>query len=82
MPGPPRRRCQSSVGRYPDPAFLFALARMNNDSPRQSLLEQLDIPPRLNAVLESLMGIERALVRAGCSFPVGNSRLAVARSEA
>jgi hypothetical protein len=77
MPGPPRRRCQSSVGRYPDPAYLFAFARMNNDSPRQSLLEQLDVRQNeLLAELEQLNTRIEQVLRDTLSWQAADRQLA------
>ena len=41
--------------------------------------EEFDISPTLNRILERLMDIERAAIAAGMNFPIGGSRLVVAR---
>jgi SAM-dependent methyltransferase len=42
-------------------------------------LAELRVAPWLNRMLESALGAERALIRAGVNFPAGGSLLAVAR---
>lgn len=64
------------------PAVLLSRRRLPRAVEDFDPSMQLDLDPRVNAALEAVMGLERALIRAGCSFPVGNSRLAVARAEA
>lgn len=64
------------------PAVLLSRRRLPRAVEDFDPAMELDIDPRVNGAFEALMGLERALIRAGCSFPVGNSRLAVARAEA
>ena len=43
------------------------------------MVSELVVGPRTGAVLESILGLERAAIRLGVSFPIGGSLLVVAR---
>ncbi len=60
---------------------LMLLSRLMQRRPRRDYepLAELKIPPWLNWPLEKVLDIERALIRAGLSLPMGGSLLLVAR---
>ena len=60
---------------------LMFLSRLAQRAPkaRYDPLAELRIAPWLNRALEAVLGAERALIRAGLSFPAGGSLLLVAR---
>jgi SAM-dependent methyltransferase len=60
---------------------LMFLSRLAQRAPKAHYdpLAELRIAPWLNRILESALGVERALIRAGISFPAGGSLLLVAR---
>jgi len=47
--------------------------------PSRSTVDDLRRPPVIDALLSGVMAVERAAIRAGFSFPIGGSRLLVAR---
>jgi len=60
------------------PAMMLSRRKSRRDKPFDPLAE-FNIPPALNRALEGTLAIERQLVRLGIDFPVGGSRLVVAR---
>lgn len=60
---------------------LMYASRLAQRSPRADYdpLAEMRIAPWLDAVLEQALAVERLLIRAGASLPVGGSLLAVAR---
>ena len=46
---------------------------------RFDVIDELRQPRPVNLALEAVMSVERALIRAGLSFPTGGSLLVVAR---
>ena len=60
---------------------LMILSRRKGRS-SEDLWAEFQISRPLNALLEKILGIERALIRSGISFPVGGSLLLVARRPA
>jgi SAM-dependent methyltransferase len=62
------------------PAMMASrLARKKGQGRDFNPRAEFDIPSRLNSALERALAIERGLIRAGLSLPVGGSRLVVAR---
>jgi len=63
------------------PFMIFS--RMKRKSSRDfDLWEEFEISRPLNAVLENILTIERALIKAGVSFPAGGSLLLIAKRPA
>jgi 2-polyprenyl-3-methyl-5-hydroxy-6-metoxy-1,4-benzoquinol methylase len=62
----------------PLPALWLARMRSRRQEQYDPLAE-LSLPRRLDAMLGSVLALERAAIRAGASFPAGGSLLAVAR---
>ena len=60
------------------PAMLVSRILKQRDSAHFDALDELRIGTGLNGVLEIVLGLERALIRAGVSLPAGGSLLAVA----
>lgn len=58
---------------------LMWLSRIRTKAAIVDPMRELKIPRLLNAVLESVMHVERFLLRAGVRFPAGGSLLLVAR---
>ncbi len=60
---------------------LMFLSRLTQRAPKSQYdpLAELRIAPWLSRLLEAALGMERALIRAGVSFPAGGSLLVVAR---
>jgi SAM-dependent methyltransferase len=61
---------------------MFASRRLMRGERTASEFDAIDavrLPRAVNAILEAVMSIERALIRGGLSFPVGGSLLLVAR---
>ncbi len=58
---------------------MAAARRPSQRSRPYDFADEFRIAPKLNRVLETVMTVERGLVRAGVSFPAGGSLLAVAR---
>ena len=59
-------------------APLMFLARARTRQSARPPSDELDVPRALNAALGAALGVERGLIRAGLSFPVGGSLLVVA----
>ncbi len=66
-------------------SFLFPAMWLSRIFKKKSLdthmsaIDGLNLHPVLNRILEVIMGLELAIIRCGCSFPIGGSRLVVAR---
>jgi len=60
------------------PAMMLSRRKTGNDKPFDPLAE-FNIAPALNRALEGVLAVERLFVRLGVNFPVGGSRLVVAR---
>lgn len=60
------------------PAMLISRRRGQNNK-KFNPLSELKINPILNYVLESILAIERLLIRVGLDFSMGGSRLVIAR---
>lgn len=60
---------------------LMMLSRLGQQRPEPGYdpLAELRIPSWLNRLLEGVLGVERALIRAGVAFPFGGSLLVVGR---
>lgn len=63
------------------PAMLIS-RRRQQDSDRFNPLDEYRISPALNSLLGSLLTLERAMIQAGASLPLGGSRLIIARRTA
>ncbi|MDM0122293.1 class I SAM-dependent methyltransferase [Variovorax arabinosiphilus] len=62
------------------PAMMASrLARRKSPGQAFDPVAEFNIPPWLNATLETILGLERGLIRAGVRLPIGGSRLVVAR---
>jgi SAM-dependent methyltransferase len=62
------------------PLVWLSRARQNRDG--FDVESEFRVSPLANAVLESIMSVERTLIRAGVSWPVGASLLVIARRDA
>lgn len=60
------------------PLMFITRARTRRTAARRPPDSELEVPRALNVVLGHALGVERALIRAGVSFPVGGSLLIVA----
>lgn len=60
------------------PAMLVSRSRKNSAGLRFDPLDELRIGPGLNSVMEFLLDLERATIRAGLSLPIGGSLLVAA----
>lgn len=63
------------------PAML-ALRIRGRNKPGFSGFDELKVQPVINKAMEIVMGLERILLKMGFSFPVGGSRLVLARKDA
>jgi SAM-dependent methyltransferase len=61
------------------PAMLLSRLARRQTASTYDPLDELRIPPWLNAVLERVLDLERLLIRAGLALPAGGSLLVVAR---
>jgi len=61
------------------PAMLASRLRQRNASDNSDPMAELSLPTLINRVFEGVMNAERQLIRFGIRFPVGGSRLLVAR---
>jgi SAM-dependent methyltransferase len=61
-------------------SLLLPLLVLSRRRPGPDLLDELRIGPIVNGLLAAPTALERALIRAGVSFPAGGSLLAVARA--
>jgi SAM-dependent methyltransferase len=61
------------------PMMFASRLRYRLDRQRYDMNAELVVGRRTSAVLESVLGVERAAIRRGVSFPVGGSLLIVAR---
>jgi SAM-dependent methyltransferase len=65
------------------PALMASrLARRHAEGRRFDPLAEFNVSSSLNTVLETALALERGLIRGGVNFPVGGSRLVVARRPA
>jgi SAM-dependent methyltransferase len=64
------------------PAMYASRARKKNAQSESSAGGELALPRPLNAIFYGFMALEIALIRAGLKWPVGGSRLVVARKAA
>lgn len=64
------------------PIMYLSRRAQRAPGPGYDPLAELRIAPRANRMLESVLGAERALIRAGVNFPAGGSLLAIARRPA
>lgn len=58
---------------------LMMISRLTGQGKPKDIHTEFRIHPRLNRVLEWIMGLERALIRAGFNLDIGGSRLVVAK---
>nr|VFK23361.1 MAG: hypothetical protein BECKMB1821G_GA0114241_100476 [Candidatus Kentron sp. MB]VFK28490.1 MAG: hypothetical protein BECKMB1821I_GA0114274_100674 [Candidatus Kentron sp. MB]VFK74271.1 MAG: hypothetical protein BECKMB1821H_GA0114242_100292 [Candidatus Kentron sp. MB] len=61
------------------PAMFISRLFRRNRSPNVNSRTELSLPITINALLEGIMNIERQFIRSGVRFPLGGSRLLVAR---
>jgi SAM-dependent methyltransferase len=61
------------------PAMLASRLRQRNASDNSDSMAELKLPTFINRLFEGVMNVERQLVRFGMRFPVGGSRLLIAR---
>ncbi|MEG0879663.1 MAG: class I SAM-dependent methyltransferase [Janthinobacterium sp.] len=64
------------------PAMLLSRMKKKNDGARFDAADELRLAPALNALLYRLMRAEIGLIGLGLDFPLGGSRLIVAKKEA
>jgi SAM-dependent methyltransferase len=64
------------------PTMMLSRLRMKGRSDDYDPVDEMRMPAWLNAVLYRVMRVENAMIRWGVTFPVGGSRLVVARKTA
>jgi SAM-dependent methyltransferase len=61
------------------PAMVLSRLHRSNQTEAIDSLKGFNLPPRLNHVLEEILRFENLLIRLGCPFRLGGSRLVAAR---
>ncbi|HET9375365.1 MAG TPA: class I SAM-dependent methyltransferase, partial [Chthoniobacterales bacterium] len=61
------------------PLMMFSRLKSKRSKAHFDPLAEYRIPRQLNRVLETVMALERSLIRGGVSFPAGGSLLAIAK---
>lgn len=61
------------------PALIASRLARKPEGQEFDPLAEFNIPPWLNTTLEKMLAFERGMIRVGMNFPVGGSRLVVAR---
>ena len=61
--------------------LMYASRRLRSDKADFDVMSELRVSPLTNFVLESVLALERALIRCGVRFPFGGSLLAIARRD-